>query len=136
MKKKLLIIFAIIFLSISLFANGEKDSITGTLMNKDINNKFIPIEKGTYENKDFWIKIISLCSEGEIACENIIYIGVNKNNGSYIVLKGKVFLSKNGNFAGYIFQNGKYKYVITKDNYFYIFENDKTIKESKLEIIE
>ncbi len=50
---------------------------------------FTPLEQCTYENEKFWIKILNLCPEGNITCDKVVYVGVNKNNGKYIVLNGK-----------------------------------------------
>lgn len=62
----------------------------------------------------------------------MLYIGINKKNGSYIVLKGKGFLDESGDFGGYNFFNDEYQYTISRDNYFYISKNNKIIKEVKL----
>lgn len=116
--------------------SDRKSTITGTLMDKGIDNKFIPFIKGTYESEDLWIDIVPLCAEGNVVCNDVIYISVNKNTGNYIVLKGKGFLDKNNNFGGYIFSNNEYKYIISRDNYLHILKNEKIIKEVKLNDIE
>lgn len=135
MKKYLKIIFIFLLCFISIYPKNifdKKYEITGSLKGKDINNKFIQITNGTFENEDLWIDIIPLCTEGNIVCDNVIYIGVDKNSGNYIVLKGKEFLDKNNNFEGYIFSNDEYEYIINRNNYLYISKNGKIIKETKL----
>lgn len=51
-------------------------------------NDFTPAEQCTYESREFWIKILYLCSEGDVSRDKMAYIGVNKNNGDFIVLTG------------------------------------------------
>ncbi len=80
---------------------------------------FTPLEQCTYENEKFWIKILNLCPEGSITCDKIVYVGVNKNNGKYIVLNGKSISDVNMNFKGYVFKNDIYEYNILI--IFYIF---------------
>lgn len=64
----------------------------------------------------------------------MIYIAVNKNDGSYIVLNGKILLDTKNDFKGYVFRNKTYEYNILKNDILYIFKNDKLIKEVKLEV--
>lgn len=98
------------------------------------NNDFTPLEKCTYENENFWIKILYLCPEGDLACDKMIYVGVNKNDGSYIALKGKILLDENSDFKGYVFENKNYQYRILRNDFLYIFKDAKMIKEIKLDI--
>ena len=65
---------------------------------------FTPLEQCTYKNEKFWIKILNLCSEGNITCDKVVYVGVNKNNGDYIILNGKSISDRNMNFKGYVFK--------------------------------
>ncbi|MGX2973168.1 hypothetical protein [Helicobacter sp. T3_23-1059] len=39
-------------------------------------------QKCTFENDTFWIKIIEICGEGDIACDKVAYIGLNKKAAS------------------------------------------------------
>lgn len=42
---------------------------------------------------------MQLCPEGELACDKVIYIGLNKKTGDFITLQGKTVISKrNSNF--------------------------------------
>lgn len=43
------------------------------------------MEKCSYETDDLWIKIINLCEEGEMSCDKMVYIGLNKKTGDYKV---------------------------------------------------
>lgn len=44
-------------------------------------------QKCTCENNTFCIKIIELCEEGDIACDKVAYIGLNKKMTSLSRLK-------------------------------------------------
>lgn len=57
--------------------------------------------QGAYENEKFWIKILNLCPEGNITCNKVVYVGVNKSNGDYIILNGNSISDTNMNFKGY-----------------------------------
>lgn len=96
-------------------------------------NDFTPQEHCSYDSEKFWIKIIYFCQEGDVGCNKMVYIGVNKDSGEYIVLKGKTLLDDRQNFKGYSFDNGAYKYDIFRNNMLYISKNGKTIKEIMLE---
>lgn len=106
------------FFTVSLFAKAD----------------FVLQEQCTYQNEQFWIKILYLCQEGDIACDRIAYIGLNKNDGEYIMLKGKTLLDENMNFKGYSFADDVYKYDILRNNLLYISKNDKIIREIELEV--
>ncbi len=97
---------------------------------------FTPLEQCTYKNEKFWIKILNLCSEGNITCDKVVYVGVNKNNGDYIILNGKSISDRNMNFKGYVFKNGIYEYNIFKNNFLYISKNNQILQEYKLELCE
>ncbi|AXL42330.1 hypothetical protein JSW74_001735 [Campylobacter jejuni] len=96
---------------------------------------FTPLEQYTYENEKFWIKILNLCPEGNITCDKVVYVGVNKNNGKYIVLNGKSISDVNMNFKGYVFKNGIYEYNIF-NNFLYISKNKQIIQEYRLKLCE
>ena len=93
---------------------------------------FIPFnEKCTFENDKFWIKVIELCSEGDIACDKVAYIGLNKKSGEFITLKGKA--AKAFKYGGYEFANQGYTYLITRDDLLFIYKGDKLVQEMKLQ---
>lgn len=94
----------------------------------------VPVEPCSYESNDLWIKLVQLCPEGEIACDKIIYIGLNKKTGAFITLHGKAVISKhNSNFLYYEFINNDTKYVIYRDNVLEIIKDNKTILSKKLQ---
>ncbi|EOD6367815.1 hypothetical protein ACJ1H3_001804 [Campylobacter jejuni] len=96
---------------------------------------FTPLEQCTYKNEKFWIKILNLCLEGNITCDKVVYVGVNKNNGKYIILNGKSISDVNMNFKGYVFKNGIYEYNIF-NNFLYISKNKQIIQEYRLKLCE
>ena len=51
-------------------------------------------EPCTFETDDLWIKLINLCEEGELYCDKMVYIGLNKKTGDFITLTGKSVISK------------------------------------------
>ena len=56
------------------------------------------------------------CEEGEMACQDVDYDGINKNTGARLKLKGRVmFNSHSYDFQGYIFDNGQYSYTLNPD---------------------
>lgn len=99
-------------------------------------NDFTPQERCSYESEKFWIRIVYLCPEGDVSCNKIVYIGVNKDNGDSIILQGKILLDGGGNFKGYSFKNGAYEYNIFRNKMLYISKNNNVIQEILLETCE
>lgn len=93
-------------------------------------------ENCTYENEHLWIKIIPLCSEGDLSCQRVVYIGLNKNTNKYIALKGKSLIDINQNFTGYEFKNKNFIYTIRKDSILYIEKDNKILQTQKLNLCE
>ena len=94
---------------------------------------FTPMERCDYKSEKFWIKILSLCPEGDLACDKMVYVSVNKNNGDYIVLKGESLVDSKQNFKGYSFKNGEYEYNIFRNNTLHIAKNGKLVQEITLD---
>lgn len=46
-------------------------------------NDFTPQEQCSYESENFWIKVLYLCPEGDLGCNKMVYVSVNKNSGNY-----------------------------------------------------
>lgn len=95
-------------------------------------NDFAPLEKCSYESEKFWIKVLYLCPEGDLDCNKMVYVSVNKDSGDYIVLKGKTLLDSKQNFKGYSFKNGMYEYSIFRNNILQISKNNSILQEIKL----
>lgn len=93
---------------------------------------FVPYgEQCTFQNDTFWIKIIELCGEGDISCDKVAYIGLNKQSGEFITLKGKAI--KAFKYAGYEFANQGYTYHITRDDLLLIYKGNKLMQKMKLQ---
>lgn len=91
------------------------------------------MEKCSYETDDLWIKIINLCEEGEMSCDKMVYIGLNKKTGDYITLSGKSVISKsNYSFLYYEFINNDTKYLVKRDNFLEVWNNGKVILSKEL----
>ena len=90
-------------------------------------------EQCTFETDDLWIKLINLCEEGELSCDKMVYIGLNKKTGYFITLTGKSVISKrNYNFLYYEFINNDTTYMITRDNNLEITQGGKLILSKNL----
>jgi len=67
------------------------------------------------------ISITNNCSEGVVVCDNVTYLGVNKNNGNSIELKGTTRHAPCGDgvtpcrFLGYSFNNDGTTYFVSAD---------------------
>ena len=95
----------------------------------------VPIEPCSFESNNLWIKLVQLCPEGDIACDKVIYIGLNKKTGDFITLQGKTVVSKrNNNFLYYEFINNDTKYIIDRNNFLEIIKDNKTILSQKLQL--
>lgn len=96
---------------------------------------YTPIESCSYENNKYWIKILTLCPEGDIACNKVIYVGLDKSNGNYIVLEGKTVVSKsNNNFLYYEFKNEDTDYRITRNDQLIIEKSSKYIYSDNINL--
>lgn len=90
-------------------------------------------EQCTFETDDLWIKLINLCEEGELYCDKMVYIGLNKKTGDFITLTGKSVISKrNYNFLYYEFINNDTKYLVKRDNFLEVWNNGKVILSKEL----
>jgi hypothetical protein len=81
----------------------------------------LSLQASTLITPSFKISIESLCPEGEIACENVKYVGVDKRTGKSIALVGREVHAIGpdgvtpGQFWGYLFTNGKTTYFVGED---------------------
>ena len=101
------------------------------------NNPIEPcsFESNNLESNNLWIKLVQLCPEGELTCDKVIYIGLNKKTGDFITLQGKTVVSKrNNNFLYYEFINNDTKYIIDRNNFLEIIKDNKTILSQKLQL--
>ncbi|HEU6447169.1 MAG TPA: hypothetical protein VFV23_01870 [Verrucomicrobiae bacterium] len=73
------------------------------------------------------------CPEGETACENVQYVGVNKKTGNSITLIGKEIHATGSDgvtpshFLGYEFKNGKTTYFVSDDGELKVTQGSKVL---------
>lgn len=87
--------------------------------------------KFNIETKNFNIRIKNNCKIGEVTCDNVEYIGVDKKSNKKIILIGSTYHSMNNNipgrFLGYIFKNNNYQYIILETDKLLLIEKDNKI---------
>jgi hypothetical protein len=82
----------------------------------------------TVRTKNFEIKIIRHCEEGNVSCDRVTYIGRDLNTGKSIRLNGRTMNANHSHtFLGYVFQNGAYTYEITRNNLLLVSRGDRII---------
>lgn len=70
-----------------------------------------------FEGQRFDIDLKYNCPEGEMACDDVDYDGINKKTGARLHLKGRVISNYySHDFRGYEFKNGKYSYTLRPDS--------------------
>ncbi len=73
------------------------------------------------DTPSYSVTIESKCAEGEVACDNVTYTGVNKKTGKSITLQGATWhtMCADGvtpcQFLGYRFENGDVVYTVSED---------------------
>jgi hypothetical protein len=82
----------------------------------------------TIRTKNFEIKIVRHCEEGNVSCDRVTYIGRDVNTGKSIRLNGRTMNADHSyTFLGYVFQNGEYTYEITRNNLLLVSRGDRVI---------
>lgn len=95
----------------------------------------VPMEQCIFESNNLWVKLVNLCPEGELSCDKVIYIGLNKKTDDFITLQGKAVISKSSsNFLYYEFINDDTKYIIDRYNFLEIIKDNKTILSQKMQL--
>ena len=70
------------------------------------------------DTPNYKVEIQQLCPEGEVQCQNVVYIGISKVSGASIKLTGSAWhsLCADGvtpcRFLGYQFNNGRIRYLV------------------------
>lgn len=83
--------------------------------------------------KTYSIILTENCVEGDVACQDVSYIGTNRLNGKSIQLKGRtvVAMCKDGvtpcHHLGYEFRNGKYVYFVAEQGWLEVSKSLKVI---------
>lgn len=90
----------------------------------------------TLTTPSFVVKINSNCEEGNVTCDDVSYIGVSRENGSTITLKGKTIHTrcKDGSpcrFLGYEFRSGKRTYRVLEEGRLTVRQGDKMLVDEK-----
>jgi hypothetical protein len=81
----------------------------------------------------FTIAITRHCTEGNVSCDNVSYIGTSKKTGKAIRLRGKTLhsLCADGvtpcRFQGYEFRSGNTYYLVTESGRLEVTLNHKTL---------
>jgi hypothetical protein len=82
----------------------------------------------TIRTKNFEIKIVRHCEEGNVMCDQVTYIGKDLNTGKSIRLNGRTMNAPQSyTFLGYVFRNGEYTYEITRNNLLLVSRGDRII---------
>jgi hypothetical protein len=91
------------------------------------------LQASTLITPSFKISIESLCPEGETACENVEYVGVDRRTGKSIALLGREVHAMGqdgvtpGQFWGYLFKNGKTTYFVGEDGELRVIQGAKLL---------
>lgn len=87
----------------------------------------------TLRTKDFRVTITNNCPEGEVACNNVTYHGVNVNTNASLQLQGRTVHTSCADgvtpcrFVGYEFSNGNYRYLVTEEGRLQVYQNGKIV---------
>lgn len=84
------------------------------------------------ETDNYIVTIEQNCMEGEVICNKVTYIGVNKKNGQSITLEGSTRHSYRADgipsrFLGYQFKNGNIDYLVTEGGYLTVIRNGSDV---------
>jgi len=87
---------------------------------------------GTLETPSFKITVDVRCPEGEVICDDVTYVGVNKKSGETVSLTGKTLhhLDADGTptrFLGYIFKNKDVTYFLSEDGQLRISRGEEVL---------
>lgn len=87
----------------------------------------------TLRTKDFRVTITNNCPEGQVACNDVTYYGVNINTNASIQLQGRTVHTSCADgvtpcrFVGYEFSNGNYRYLVTEEGRLQVYQNRKIV---------
>ena len=91
----------------------------------------------TIRTKSFQIEITRHCEEGSVSCDRVVYVGKELKTGKSIFLTGKTLNNIHSyTFLGYEFRNGKYRYVISRNNSLLVYKGDKLILQEEGKMID
>lgn len=87
--------------------------------------------------KNYRIVVDRRCSEGNVICDNVTYLGINRKSGKSIKLIGSTWhhMCPDGitpcHFLGYVFKNGNITYYVGGDATLKITQGNKVLLEEK-----
>ena len=92
----------------------------------------VMVSAAVLETENYLITITRNCAEGEVDCNSVSYNGTNKNDESYINLKGTTWHRYNaegipGRFIGYKFKNGNIEYLVTETGELTVIRNETEV---------
>ena len=87
---------------------------------------------GTLDTPSFKITIDVRCPEGEVTCDDVKYVGVNKKTGEKIKLTGKTAHHYDADgtptrFLGYIFKNDDVTYFLSEEGQLRVTRGDEVL---------
>jgi len=90
----------------------------------------------TLATPSYVITIVENCGEGNVACDDVAYLGVSRKTGKSIALKGRtVHTACRDNtpcrFLGYEFASGRTIYRVTEDGVLEVRQGDKILVHEK-----
>ena len=91
----------------------------------------------TLESPTYKITIVARWTEGDLWCDDVKYVGVNKRTKKSIVLIGRTFYSMGedgitpSHFLGYLFKNGRTIYAIYDAGEIYVTRGAKVLVDER-----
>jgi hypothetical protein len=91
----------------------------------------------TLTTPNFTVTITRNCPEGYVTCDDVTYMGINRQTKQSIRLQGQTHhtLCADGvtpcAFVGYIFRNGNFQYFVSRSGDLQVYENEKLIMEER-----
>jgi hypothetical protein len=85
------------------------------------------------DTPSFQVQVAVNCEEGNVTCNDVTYVGVNRKTRASIKLRGKTVhsLCKDRvtpcHFLGYEFQNRPYRYFVSKDGRLEIYRGQSLV---------
>ncbi|MDO1530438.1 hypothetical protein QMK61_16495 [Fulvimonas sp. R45] len=94
-------------------------------------------EAGVLVTPQYVVVIAEQCGEGDVACKDVVYTGVDRRTGAALTLRGKalVHMCPDGTtpcrHLGWTFKNGDIAYTVSDDGALDVTRGDKLLLEQK-----
>jgi len=91
----------------------------------------------TLTTPSFIVRIKADCAEGNVACDDVSYVGTSRKSGNSIALRGKTIYSTCADraspcrFAGYEFWNGETYYRVLDDGTLSVRQGDRLLLKER-----